>query len=39
VGKKGHPLEEMKGVNVNSDYEDNYLIFFLPLEFGDLSHP
>lgn len=38
--KKTIFLEE-KGVNkgVDSDYQDNYLIFFLPFEFENLSHP
>lgn len=26
-------------MGVDNDYQDNYLIFFLPLEFGNLSDP
>lgn len=31
------PLPQVK-VGINSDYGDNYLIFFFPLDFGVLSH-
>lgn len=35
------PFRRGEGVKigVDSDYQDNYLIVFLPLEFGNLSHP
>ena len=39
--KNDHLLQEEKGITmgVDRDYQDNYLIFFLPLEFVKLSHP
>ena len=40
IRKNDHLLQEETGIamGVDRDYQDNYLIFFLPLEFGKLSH-